>query len=74
MKGMVFEQMEAIMSKESDVGWDSLTEDEMKIFYEIIENPGKHVNHSLKTHRELCMVNGRCVLCMMDSDLIKKKQ
>jgi hypothetical protein len=51
-------------------GRENLNEREKSIAFEIMEHPNRYLTHSLATHNKLCSENERCILCLLDSQLL----
>lgn len=70
----MFEQVENMQLIDEKFEKGSLNDRELALVYEIVENPKRYVKHTLRTHNMLCSQNRRCILCMMDSELVQQKR
>lgn len=48
-----------------------LNDAEKRLVFEIMMNPDRYLTHTLVEHNRLCIENNQCVLCLLDSVLMR---
>ena len=50
---------------------DVLNDREKAIWFEMVEYPDRYLTHTLVEHNRLCAENNQCVLCLLESKLLR---
>ena len=50
---------------------ENLNDAERRLVFEIMMNPDRYLTHTISEHNRLCTENNQCVLCLLDSVLLR---